>query len=247
MDLVKQTFWDKKYEESVVVPQISRQSALMEWIDTVCSLKKEGACLEIGVFPGGYVNLFGARGYTISGIDVTPRVVELNDVFCSRNYSIGAFLQQDFFEYRPDNKYDIVYSMGFIEHFIDYKNVIERHCDLVADNGILFITVPNFRGRVQHFLHKLLDNENLKRHNTASMNPKEWEGILIEKNFEIIRQGYIGTFEFWTGIKNKHVKITVHRMFKFVVSPILRLFLSKPSPSYAPTCGIIAKKKMCYV
>ena len=243
MDLIKQTFWDKRYENSIIVPEIPPKSALIEWIHIICSLKKEGTCIEIGVFPGGYINLFGKHGYIINGIDLTPRVCELNDVFRSRNYLTGEFLQQDFFEFKPNKKYDIVYSAGFIEHFIDYKSVIVKHCDLVADNGILFITVPNFKGKLQYFLHRILDNENLKRHNLESMNPKEWEDILIENNFEIIKQGYIGKFDFWTGIKNKHIKITVHRIFKFVITPILRLFLSKPSPSYSPSCGIIARKR----
>jgi len=243
MDLIKQTFWDNKYENSVVVPEISSKNALIKWLQVVFSLKKEGTCIEIGVFPGGYINVFGKLGYQISGIDLTPRVVELNDIFHSRNYLTGEFQQQDFFEFKPDKKYDIVYSFGFIEHFIDYKSVIVKHFDLVTDDGILFIVVPNFRGKVQRFLHKILDNKNLKRHNLKSMNPKEWEDVFIENNFEIIKQGYIGKFEFWTGIKNKYIKITVHRIFKFIIAPVLRLFLPKSSPSFSPYCGIIAKKK----
>lgn len=244
MDLVKQTYWDKNYENSIVVPEISPKDGLLEWIHKASSLKKRGTCIEIGVFPGGYINVFGKLGHQISGIDLTPRVVELNDVFRARNYLTGEFLQQDFFKFKPGKKYDIVYSMGFIEHFIDYKSVIAKHCELVADNGILFISVPNFRGRVQHFLRRIFDNENLKRHNVESMNPKEWEEVLIENNFEIIQQGYIGKFVFFTGIKNKYLKITVHRIFKFMITPVLRIFLSKSSsPSYSPCCGIIAKKK----
>ena len=243
MDLIKQTFWDNNYKDSIVVPEIPSKDTLIEWIHIVSSLKKEGTCIEVGVFPGGYINVFGKLGYKISGMDLTPRVLELNDIFNSRNYLIGEFQQQDFFEFKPEKKYDIVYSFGFIEHFIDYKSVIAKHCDLVADDGILFIVVPNFRGKAQHFLHKILDNENLKHHNLESMNPKEWEEVLIENNFEIIKQGYFGKFKFWTGIKNKHIKINVHRVFKFVIAPVFRLFLPKSSPSFSPYCGIIAKKK----
>ena len=52
-----------------------------------------------------------------------------------------------------------------------------------------------------------------------SMNPKEKEDILIENNFKIVKQGYIGKFDFWT----------------------------KQSPSYSPFCGIIAKKERIYL
>ena len=243
MDLVKQTHWDKNYEKSIVVPKIPSDSPIMEWIHTYLS-DKGNNCIEIGVFPGGYINEFGKLGYEISGIDLTPRVVELDDIFRSRNYSVGQFWQQDFFELKSEKKYDIVYSMGFIEHFTDYKKVIAKHCDLVADNGIVFIVVPNFKGKVQYYLHRILDNKNLKRHNLESMNPKDWEDVLIENNFEIIKQGFMGKFYFWTGIRTKYVRHAIRLFLNYIVNPVVSKFLSKPSQSHSPFCGIIAKKKV---
>jgi hypothetical protein len=148
----------------------------------------------------------------------------------------------DFFSYNPKQKFDIVYSFGFIEHFIEYKFVIEQHCKLVNENGILFIAVPNFRGKIQYFLHRLLDKENLRRHNIESMELRNWEQSLTENGFEIIQKGYIGSFDFWIEISKKtYLKILIRKIIVLLI-PIFRRILSKPSESYSPYCGIIAKK-----
>ena len=243
MDLVKQQHWDKKYQHTKSIAQGANRY-IMEWLHRWMPHPngKGLTCFEVGVFPGGYINEFGKLGYTISGIDLTPRVGELNDLFRSRNYSVGKFWWQDFFELTPDQQYDFVYSVGFIEHFMDYKSVIAKHCDLVAKGGLLFIVVPNFKGKLQQTLHRILDNPNLKRHNLASMNPKEWEEVLLDHHFEIIRQGYIGKFYFWAGIKTKYVRHFVRLAFNYIINPVLSTFLSKPSPSYSPFCAILAQK-----
>jgi 2-polyprenyl-3-methyl-5-hydroxy-6-metoxy-1,4-benzoquinol methylase len=242
MDLVKQEVWDESYRKYDKGAERKKSDPLIEWIQLTSSLAEEGRCIEIGCYPGGYTNEFGKLGHEISGMDLTPRVLELNQIFQRRNYKVGEFLQKDFFEFKPENKYNIVFSIGFIEHFNDYKTVIAKHCDLVENNGLLLIVVPNFRGHIQHFLHKWLDNENLKQHNVLSMNPKEWEKTLINNNFEIIKSGYIGGFDFWVGGK-KGFSRTIRKLSASIIKRLFRKILSTPSESYSPYCGVIARKK----
>ncbi|MDH8702282.1 2-polyprenyl-3-methyl-5-hydroxy-6-metoxy-1,4-benzoquinol methylase [Dysgonomonadaceae bacterium PH5-43] len=243
MDLVQQEFWDKSYENFDNGTQIPSTSPLISWIDEISSLAINGTCIEIGAFPGGYSNEFGKLGHIISGVDLTPRITELNKTFNNRNYKVGEFKEQNFLDFTPENKYDIVFSVGFIEHFNDYLSIIEKHCDLVNDNGVLFIAVPNFRGKIQYLLHKLMDKDNLAIHNINSMNPDEWEETIRSKGFEIVKKGYIGGFDFWTGsTKKNYLQIAARRLMVFVVNPLLKKILTSPSSSYSPYCGIIAKR-----
>jgi 2-polyprenyl-3-methyl-5-hydroxy-6-metoxy-1,4-benzoquinol methylase len=39
-----------------------------------------------------------------------------------------------------------VISFGFIEHFDNPENVIQKHLDLLKPGGILIVGVPNFTG-----------------------------------------------------------------------------------------------------
>ncbi|MCC8146950.1 MAG: class I SAM-dependent methyltransferase [Bacteroidales bacterium] len=245
MDLVKQDFWDKSYVGYDNGTQIPSSHPLIPWIELTSSLYQKGTCMEIGAFPGGYSNEFGKRGHTLNGIDLTPRIHELNEVFHSRKYKVGKFIQQNFFDYNPENKYDIVFSVGFIEHFNDYLSVIGRHCELVDDKGVLFIAVPNFRGKTQQFLHKLMDRENLNIHNLDSMEPDKWETVIRDHGFEIIKKGYIGSFDFWTGAtKRNYLQIIARRFMVHIMNPLLKKIYKKPSPSYSPYCGIIAKRQV---
>jgi 2-polyprenyl-3-methyl-5-hydroxy-6-metoxy-1,4-benzoquinol methylase len=243
MDLVKQEYWDNSYK-GLIINDIPSNNPIIDWIQTVASLciDIDDECIEIGVFPGGFINEFGKLGYKISGIDLTPRIKELNDIFQQKKYNVGEFLQVDFFSYNSDKKYKIVYSIGFIEHFIDYKSVIIQHAKLVDMNGILLIIVPNFKGNIQYFLHRILDSKNLERHNIKSMDLNEWEETLVNNGFEILKKGYIGGFEFWMEIEKRNIfKIAIRRIF-VRLAPFIGKILSKPSPSYSPYCGIIAKK-----
>ncbi|MDR2805600.1 MAG: class I SAM-dependent methyltransferase [Dysgonamonadaceae bacterium] len=243
MDLVEQGLWDDSYKDLNIKWELSPSDPLVEWIQTVSSLYKEGRCMEIGVFPGVYTAAFGKLGHEINGIDLTPRVTELNRIFEAKGFKVGAFFQRDFLNFKSDKRYDIVFSLGFIEHFIDYKLIIAKHCELVDNNGIIFIAVPNFRGRFQHFLHKMVDKENLEKHNLRSMNPKEWEDVLIQNGFDVVKQGYIGSFDFWTGTqKRNYLQRGLKYFLERWITPFLSKILSKPREAYAPYCGIIAKK-----
>ena len=243
MDLVKQDFWDSSYKYYENKAELSCNDPLIEWIEKTSSVCEGGQCFEIGTYPGGYSNEFGKRGHEISGIDLTPRVTELNTIFSERGYKIGDFFQGDFFKYNPINQYDIVFSVGFIEHFNDFELVIKEHAKLVKEDGVLFLAVPNFSGKFQHFMHRLLDKENLKIHNLDSMYPEKWNEILTNNGFQIIKQGYIGGFDFWMGEqKRNYFQIAIRRFFVDFLTPILKKRLPNPSPSYSPFCGIIAKK-----
>lgn len=148
----------------------------------------------------------------------------------SLGYKTGEFITSDFFQFAADKNYDVVASFGFIKHFVDYKEVILKHAKLVNNNGYLIITTPNFRGRIQHWLHKVLDNDNLSKHNIESMNPQEWKNILEENGFEILYRGYFGDFWFWHGPED--------------VAAFKRKLLWFQSVAFSAYAGIVARKKI---
>ena len=85
-------------------------------------------------------------------------------------------IQEDFFSFDSDIKYDIVCSFGFVEHFEDTEPVLRRHCHLVKPGGRLLITMPNFLG-LNGLLHKWFDPENYNKHNLKAMDLNRLENI----------------------------------------------------------------------
>ena len=203
-----------------------------------------GHCLEIGSFPGPFLTVFGDLGYTLNGLDFNPfNETALPSWLKSFGYKTNEFQSVDFFQYQSEKEFDVVASFGFIEHFIDFNDVISRHAVLVKKDGYLIITTPNFSGLIQFWLHKIFDQNNLALHNTKSMNPTKWKKQLQELNFEILYSGYFGDFWFWHGKENlPWLKRKLLWFIERAVS-VLRKIIWFQSPAFSAYAGIVARKK----
>lgn len=130
----------------------------------------KGEVLEIGCAPGRWLAFLSREfGLVVSGIEYTAdgaaatrRNLELLGV---KNADIR---EADFLTTTPSPKYDVVVSLGFVEHFTDVEAVIRRHAAWARAGGQVIIGVPNFRG-VHGLLQKGLDPEVLSRHNLTIM------------------------------------------------------------------------------
>ena len=95
--------------------------------------------------------------YKIDGVeylDIACRKTEEN--FRLNEIEKFHLFQHDFFSFNTKEKYDLVSSFGFIEHFDNTEEVFAKHCDLVNDNGYLVIGLPNLRG-INHIIQLLVD------------------------------------------------------------------------------------------
>ena len=242
MDFIDQKHWDNAYEtcefEAAPIDDLLRR-----WVERLV-LRGKGRCLEIGCFPGTYLAVFGELGYELHGIDLTPRVEdELPNWLRSRGYRVGEFRRSDFLSCNVGQKYEIVCSFGFIEHFADWPDVLIKQASLVRKGGYLVVSTPNFSGFIQRLLHFTLDRENYDRHNVYSMNPVSWKKIIRCMDFDILYSGYFGSFGFWNeeqrrGRLQNELLYLVYRLM-----PHLQKILPCDMKSYSPFCGLIAKKR----
>lgn len=158
--------------------------------------KKELAVIEIGGAPGQFAAYFNRfHGYKVS-------IIEYTDIGCQKTRENAELLGLDITIYHRDffgdlsdlPRFDIVISMGLIEHFTDLDDVFRRHIALLKKGGILILGVPNFKGISQKILSKTAPKM-LARHNLKAMGLNNWSSIERVHGLSPLFKGYIGGFD----------------------------------------------------
>lgn len=132
-------YWDKFWDQEL--QDIIEQGINTEILKLISpGLFKGAKVLEIGCVPAGRLYFLQKHFQTETyGLDYS-----LKGLFKSikqRNHLVCSDLYHPPFK---NESFDLVYSLGVIEHFDDPSKVIDVHLDLVRKNGLILITVPNF-------------------------------------------------------------------------------------------------------
>lgn len=162
-------------------------------------LAKGTSFIEIGGFPGVYAAYFyqqGVRDVTILDFHINTRVVRgFEEINGLPDGSIQC-IESDFFAFATEKRYDVVFSLGFIEHFEDTRDVINRHVELLSGEGQLLILIPNFLG-LNGKLQRRFDKANLDSHNLRSMEIPYLKEIMQSFQFSEVSVDYIGKPMLW--------------------------------------------------
>lgn len=237
--IVDQQYWDnayKKFELKYDDNQVLFKEIFHKF------LPNRGSCIEIGCYPGLILMYLGKNfDYEISGIDKTPYIKKLPKFFSENGVENYHFHQADFIDFVSEDKYDVVCSFGFIEHFEIYEDIIKRHISLLHESGICIIASPNLR-KIQFFLHKIFDKKNLERHVIDSMDLKKWREILEENNMEILFCGYYETCGFWADSEEKNFFSKFLIKFLQISFSYINRIVNKPNSLISPYMICVSKK-----
>lgn len=249
--IVDQSYWDNSYKNLPFVEANDAVSCFLDWFIFAYKKRKKqiNSVFEVGFYPGRYLLHVSKKNKLVaSGVDITSELDNRIDNWFKRNgVSIGDFFNCDAFKQieelkKNKKKYDIVYSAGFIEHFENYLEVMEKHGDILKRGGLLIVTTPNFSGIIQKTLHYMFDKENYKRHVIPSMNPFEWKKTLEKNGYRVVYCGYYGGFDFWADIQKRGVFQKIGLKIVLFITPTLKKILNRSKRSYSPYCGIVAVK-----
>ncbi len=188
-DLTTRGYWDghwrreRKYEGA---------DHIMDSL-LVRHLPRGGDYLEVGCAPGATLAYFHRRfGYRVTGVDFSS--VELVRATMARaGITDYRVVEADFLRWESEQRFDVVASFGFVEHFADVRGIVLRHARFVRPGGYLVLELPNLR-YFNGLLHAVLLPRVLALHNRAAMRPKRITAPLLEGDaFEILHAGYFGT------------------------------------------------------
>lgn len=158
--------------------------------------RTRGDALEIGCAPGRWLAFLSRQcGLRVSGIEYTADGAAAT----RRNLELLAVpdadvREADFFALAPEPVFDLVISLGFIEHFTDVEAVVARHAAWVRPGGLLVIGVPNFAGWHGWF-QRMLDPRVLALHNLTIMRAERLAELGERAGLVPESTRYLGSFE----------------------------------------------------
>ena len=208
--------------------------------------RKGAKVLEIGSAPGHHlVELAKVFGYAPYGVEYTEEGVRLNrKVFAASGLDPDQVIHADFFDdtfhRRYAGRFDIVLSRGFVEHFADARGAVEKHLPLLADGGLLIVTVPNLRG-AYNLWERFFDRELLSMHNTGIMQKEAFASLFRYQGLTTLLCEHFGAFSFFLleaveGTLARRI-LKIGRKSQLALNALYRLLFpggSVSSPMFSP-------------
>ena len=155
--------------------------------------------IELGGFPGYYATYLKKYQHLDTTLfdyyideDIINRLLEKNGLKPGDIHII----ESDLFTYQTQQSYDMVLSFGLIEHFSDTKDIISRHLQFLKPGGVLFITLPNFKG-VNGWVQRKFDRSNYDKHYIESMDLHLLSQTCRELGLTEVESFYHGKFSVW--------------------------------------------------
>jgi len=201
--------------------------------------------IEIGCGLGNWCVYFNRYfKYKINGIDYTKEGIKSCSETLEKNkITPQKIYLEDFTTYKFDKEFDVVFSMGFVEHFTDYQEMVQKHIDITKDGGFTVIMVPNIKKNIYNEIQKMFDKKVLD--GFVHIYPNELCKPVTEKN-KLLFCNYIGKINF--GIANVHSINYLIRIIYFMFSLSTRilfkylLFWIPENKALSPYILLIIKK-----
>jgi len=199
--LTDKEYWENRWKKVKEPKEIRRETRhavnkeLIEIFDAYLPHKTGLTILEIGGAPGQFLAYFAREfGYLPHAIDYSTIGCEkMQQAFEIANLDVTIYNRDIFSDLTDLPSFDIVFSMGFIEHFSDLDSIVGKHVELLKKQGILLLGVPNYRGISQVVLKRLAPQK-LSMHNLEAMDIRNWESFEKKHGLETIFKAYIGGF-----------------------------------------------------
>jgi SAM-dependent methyltransferase len=190
------TYWSRRPD---LIREVPRSILFSDLFESVVAGHRVRSALDLGGFPGHYC-VFLEKYF---GVQTTPLDFVIEDHVIAAFREVNGLdpdsitvAEEDPLSWRPANKYDLVFSLGLIEHFADTRKMIELHASSLNEGGVLLIGLPNFRG-INGAFQRAFDPDNYSKHNIACMDPDLLASLCREQGLRDVRCWYHMKFGVW--------------------------------------------------
>lgn len=197
--LTDKKFWKNYWESKQIVAKMPFKHVFYNLFKTNLKGRDYDSFIEIGGFPGYFCAYFKKYwNFDVTLLDYYLNEKQIEKLFKANDLKLSdvRLIKKDLFKVRTKKKFDVVFSMGFIEHFDDPLEAIERHWKLVNEGGTMILTIPNFLG-INGLVQRFFDKKNLEVHNLLMMDIRNLNNKLKEAGIKKFRTFYYGGTGIW--------------------------------------------------
>jgi 2-polyprenyl-6-hydroxyphenyl methylase/3-demethylubiquinone-9 3-methyltransferase len=149
-------------------PARLRDRRILDLFDRHANLAPGSRVLEIGCGRSRWLPFLASRrSCVVFGLDIEPHASDLARANLAGAGATGRILCRDAFRLMDNRdllgRFDLVYSMGVLEHFDDAAERVATLSRYLRPGGRILTTVPNMRG-VNWLLQRLGSRETLEMH-----------------------------------------------------------------------------------
>jgi SAM-dependent methyltransferase len=228
-----QSYWDSYWSPVDLPIEVTRsdtnsasKDAILDVLEEHVKRRPELSVLEVGGAPGQYLAWMARR------LGCSCAVLDNSEVGCEkarRNFeALGidlAVYERDLFGEDLDSvgKFDVVYSLGLIEHFENFEGSIERHAALARPGGTVIIGCPNLRG-LNWLLMRLMRPRALATHNLTSMAIDRWDSAARRSGMDAVFTGPIAGFDprMFTSLERRGLVAQALRRGMLIMDAVMR-------------------------
>ncbi len=197
VNLAKKEMWEGVAEKQHGRSFLSYESVFHKLFADILPIDGEKTFIEIGASPGRNMVYFNrVFKYQVTGLDYVDNFDECQQNMAQSKVNTYSLINQDLFEYKPEQQYDVVFSSGFIEHFDDWKKAMDAIQKFVKPGGYVITSCPHYRG-FHYIIRKLLTPDIFSYHNLEMMKPSAFKDYYQNKQVEPLYCNYFGLFDYW--------------------------------------------------
>lgn len=179
------------------------------------SLGKTGKILDIGCGKGNFLQRFSKKfpNWILYGIEASENALK----FAKKKLSTAQFYEGLFTHDPFGEKFDLIVSLGVIEHLEDPNSFLQLAKSCLKENGIFLFDIPNFKlnpadfyifDHLNHFTNETLQNL-LKKNNLEVIQIIESENrvpmfIICKKNNKL--NELVNYYHFMNKLCEKHIE-----------------------------------------
>jgi SAM-dependent methyltransferase len=248
LNYTDQAYWEGYYKASSEDAQVIQ--AVVGKYDDIWELafkaanKSPQTFLEIGAFPGRYLAYLASKyNLKATGLDFNSDSEKFFRTVQTLRVQSVEYIKEDFFNYTPSETFDWVFSNGFIEHFENYQEVLDKHADWCSPGGVIVVFIPNKR-YLRALYGNLLDRANQRAHNLKCMNLKTFQVFAHKHQLGMVHLQYRGGFGYKVHTKLSLWQKPVYHIVRRIAIQMNPWFIKNPSKWWSGSIVAVLRKPL---